>query len=202
MNVTISGLTAAGKTTHALLLARELDYDYVSASSLLLSALGVSAGGRNTLWATGLSTVERMRDARPVDRDLNDRLRNELRTRDRTVFDSWAAPWLSEGGCVRVFIESDRPSRARKARVSQEPCGPFLTQRECGALLDTKDTTTAERLLPLLGLDIRRDRTVFDVVMDNSALIEAPTVTAARRGIAQFHPELVTAVRAILDTPG
>jgi cytidylate kinase len=52
MNIIISGLTAAGKTTHALLIARRLGYDYVSASSLMLRALDVEPDQSNTLWVS------------------------------------------------------------------------------------------------------------------------------------------------------
>ena len=41
-NIVISGLTAAGKTTHALLLAQELGYRYISATAIIADLAGVS----------------------------------------------------------------------------------------------------------------------------------------------------------------
>lgn len=35
-NIAFAGLTAAGKTTHAKILAHELDYEYVSATKIIL----------------------------------------------------------------------------------------------------------------------------------------------------------------------
>jgi cytidylate kinase len=197
MNITISGLTAAGKTTHALLIARRLGYDYVSASGLMLSWLGVEQAGSNTLWQTRMGELEKRRDERPVDRDLNRFLARQLRDRDHTVFDSWSAAWLigrASRPCVRVFIESDRRSRTLKARVSQEPHGPFLSLSECRKLIDEKDAAAAVRLGSLLGVDIRSDRSPFDLVLDNSALIGHGTLTSARRGIRRFHDQLLVAI--------
>lgn len=195
MNIIISGLTAAGKTTHALLLARRLGYDYVSASQLMLSRLGIEPDESNTLWATRMAEVEKRRDNRPVDQELNEYLALHLQQRDNAVFDSWSGAWLYRGPqCLRVWIESDRQSRAIKARVSQYPHGPILPLAACQALVDEKDDTTAARLRPLLGSDVRHDRTPFDLVLDNSALIDEPSVESARRGISRFHDWLIHAV--------
>jgi cytidylate kinase len=195
MNITISGLTAAGKTTHALLVARWLGYDYVSASALMFRRLGIENGDSNTFWQTQLREVEKLRDEQPVDRDLNEHLTEELGRRDNTVFDSWSAPWLPGGpDCVRVFIESDLRSRTLKARVSQEPHGPFLSLPECRELIEEKDEAAAARLGYLLGVDILRDRSPFDLVLSNSALIREPAIDEARRGIGLFHNRLITAI--------
>lgn len=201
MNIVVSGLTAAGKTTHALLLARQFGYDYVSASQLMLYRLGIDPDETNTLWTTRMSEVEHRRDDKPVDQELNAYLARQLRQRDRVVFDSWSAPWLYRGGhCLRVWIESDRRSRAMKAQVSQHPHGPVLSLAACLAVIDTKDETTAARLRPLLGSDLRVDRTPFDLILDNSALIDEPSIESARRGIARFHERLIRAVGNRLST--
>jgi cytidylate kinase len=200
MNIVISGLTAAGKTTHALLLANWLGYDYFSASHLMLSRLGVTARANNSTWTTMFQQLEQMRDARPTDEETNALLREEFERRSSTVFDSWALPWVVSGPCVRVWIESTLESRARKARVSQEPYGPFLSIDECAELLERKDNTTADRLAPLIGADIRQDRSVFEVVLDNSALISAPAISAARVGIARFHDQLCRSILPHLDS--
>lgn len=195
MNIVIAGLTAAGKTTHALLIARWLGYDYVSASALLLNRVNMDSDGSNTMWVRRSAEIERHRDERPVDREVNEYLRAELNRRDRTVFDSWSAAWLGGPPCLRIYLESDRNSRARKVRVSQEPHGPYLPLAECRHLIDQKDGSTAARLRPLLGVDIRYDRVPFDLVLDNSALIDQPTIVSARRGIKEFHGHLVRAIK-------
>lgn len=118
MNIAVSGLAAAGKTTHARLLARWLDFDYVSADESwpgrmrFVQGVGVERHGAKT---DGDSSVEVVINT----------LVDALRTRDRTVFDSWAAPWLPASvPCIRVWIESTLDSRAGWWRAAQEPYGP------------------------------------------------------------------------------
>ncbi|AWW37787.1 MULTISPECIES: cytidylate kinase family protein [Streptomyces] len=190
-NIIVSGLTAAGKTTHALLIAKWLGYDYVSASELMLRLLKVQPDMDNTLWATSLSTIERLRNQYPADEEVNRLLIAEAQRRTSTVFDSWSLPWLIDDiPCVRLYIESDLRSRSLKVRVSQQPHAVRRSLEECTALAEEKDRTTAVRLQPLLGVDIRTDRSVFDAVLDNSAYIDEPTIEAARAGISAFHASI------------
>ncbi|MGS2641182.1 cytidylate kinase family protein [Streptosporangium sp. LJ11] len=195
VNIVVSGLTAAGKTTHALLLARRLSFDYVSASRLMLAQLEIEHDPDNSLWVTRMQEIEDRRDRQPVDSDVNKLLVSAFRTRTNTVFDSWSLPWLTGSvSCLRVWIESSQESRAMKARVSQEPYGPFLSLDDCRRLIDDKDASTARRFQPLLEVDIRSDRSVFDLIVDNSDLIAEPTIESARQGISTFHRSLMASV--------
>lgn len=195
MNIVISGLTAAGKTTHALLLARWLGFNYVSASQLMLKKIDIPVDENNALWVTRMGEIETRRDSKPVDRDVNELLLRALKDNVHTIFDSWALPWLADQvPCLRIWMESSLESRALKARVSQEPYGPILSLEACRDLVVDKDRSTARRLEPLLGVDIRHDRSVFDLVLDNSTLISEPTIKSARQGISKFHLQLIKEV--------
>ncbi len=195
MNITISGLTAAGKTTHALLVARRLGFGYDSASALMFRRLGIAHRESNTLWQSRFGEVEKLRNERPVDEELNAHLAHLLKTRDNIVFDSWSAPWLpGVANCLRIFIESDLWSRTLKVRVSQEPHGPFLSPPECRRLIEQKDTAAAERLGTMPNADIMTDRSPYDLVLDNSDLISRASIADARRGIAVFHERLLKAI--------
>nr|WP_182880247.1 hypothetical protein [Microbispora sp. H10949] len=142
-----------------------------------------------------MQEIDDRRDHQPVDRDVNELLMSAFRTRTNTVFDSWSLPWLTGSvSCLRVWIESSPDSRAMKARVSQEPYGPFLSLDDCRRLINDKDTSTARRFQPLIEANILTDRSVFDLVIDNSDLIEAPTIKSARHGISTFHRQLVASV--------
>lgn len=199
MNIVVCGLSAAGKTTHSLLIASQLGYDYFSASSLMLLRLGIKTGRNNSTWTMNFQRIERLRDVSPTDEEVNVILRQEIQDRTHTVFDSWAAPWLTSGPSMRIWIESSLESRAWKARISQEPYGPFFSIDQCKSLLKQKDDATAERLAPLIQADIRTDRSVFDVILDNSDLISAPTIAAARRSISKFHELLMNEVASRLS---
>ena len=190
MNIIISGLTAAGKTTTATVLAHLLAFDYQSASRTMLRMLTIDAKGGNDTWTTRMEEIQSKRDSSDVDARLNDALRAEVRRTQLTVFDSWSLPWLADDDTYRIWIESSLDSRALKVRASQEPKGPFLSLADCLALASRKDADTVDRFKLLLGVDISTDRTPFDLVVDFSPFMTGATIDAAYRGIQLSMPHL------------
>src|SRR3954452_3663938 len=116
-NVAFAGLTAAGKTTHARLLAEALGYDYVCATDIVLEILGMESSSRG-VWFERFDEIRSARAGDGVDAELDRRLEEMAATRRSTVFDTWALAWLSPSPLVRIWIESDLASRARKCLVS------------------------------------------------------------------------------------
>jgi cytidylate kinase len=146
-NIAFAGLTAAGKTTHAQRLATDLGYDYVSATDILFEILRVP---RDTHpWFNQADAISAARQDGAVDAELESRLVDLARTRDRAVFDSWALAWICPVPVVRIGIESDLPSRTRKCLVSlggePRPLG------ECEAVLRSKDDYNRAMFLHLPG---------------------------------------------------
>jgi cytidylate kinase len=192
MNVVISGLAAAGKTTHALLLAKALGFDCISADDPLPARVGfareASDGSRNGR-AKGVASIEKTVNT----------VTEALQTRDETVFDSWAAPWLpSTAPCVRVWIESTLESRSARMRAAQEPYGPLLALEECMLLVATKDAESARQHQALLGVGFGTDQSVFDVMVNASALAGVHSIDSTRRGIAALHGDLMSGLTARL----
>jgi cytidylate kinase len=137
---TFAGLTAAGKTTHAKRLADELGYDYVSATDILLAILGIDDPS-DQIWFARLGEIQAARGDGAVDIELEQRLVSLNRTRQRTVFDTWALAWIGEGPLVRIWIESDLESRVRKCLVSQR--SGRLDAHECRSLIEEKMNSLA-----------------------------------------------------------
>ncbi len=192
MNIAVSGLAAAGKTTHARLLARWLDFDYVSADESwpgrmrFVQGVGVERHGAKT---DGDSSVEVVINT----------LVDALRTRDRTVFDSWAAPWLPASvPCIRVWIESTLDSRAGWWRAAQEPYGPRPALEDCRRVLSAKDADTARRHRTLLGAGFGSDRSVFDVTVDGSNLFHQDAMGSVRRATLVVHEALKAGISECL----
>jgi cytidylate kinase len=182
-NIAFAGLTAAGKTTHAKRLAADLGYSYVSATDLLFEILQMPVGAHP--WFTQL-------EARLVDL---------ARTRDRTVFDSWALAWICPAPIVRIWIESDPPSRARKCLVSlgDEP-RPLA---ECEAVLRAKDGHNRAMFRRRHGFDLFTDRERYHAILCNSHLIPSATGQASRHGIGRFAPVVREAALAVMGAgPG
>lgn len=194
-NIAFAGLTAAGKTTHAQRLAADLGYRYVSATEILLEILQVRDPGAD-LWFTQLDAITAAREGDAVDDELEARLVDLARTNDRTVFDSWALAWISPSPLVRIWIESDLPSRTRKCLVSlgDEP-RPLA---ECEALLRAKDADNRAMFLRRHGFDLFRDRERYHAVLCNSHLIPAATGEGSRRGIERFAPVVRDAAMAVM----
>jgi cytidylate kinase len=187
MNIAIAGLTAAGKTTHAKILAECLGYRYVSATELILQLTRFGDDPRG-VWFRNFEKLEALR----ADDSLDDQLERHLLAMAgdagvRIVFDTWALPWLYRGPLVRIWIESDQLSRLWKCYVSQLPINP-KPFAECAQFLHVKDTSTRERFMRRHTFDLYADHDVFDAILTNTHLISAPTVEATRKGIAEFAP--------------
>lgn len=196
-NIAFAGLTAAGKTTHAKRLARELGYSYVSATDILLDILGIDEPS-DQIWFTRLDEIDAVRGDGAVDAELEERLVLMNRTHHRTVFDTWALAWIGDDPLVRVWIESDLESRSRKCVVSER--SKRLGINECRALIQAKDDFNRDMFRLRHGFDLFNDRSRYDAVLCNSHLIPATTVAAARSGIESFAPVVRTTVGCVMKS--
>jgi cytidylate kinase len=196
-NIAFAGLTAAGKTTHARRLAADLGYRYVSATDILLEILQVRDRSAH-LWFTQLDAITAAREGDAVDDELEARLTGLARGGDRTVFDSWALAWISPSPMVRIWIESDLPSRTRKCLVSLGDQPRPLA--ECEALLRAKDDHNRAMFLRRHGFDLFTDRERYHAVLCNSHLIPAATGPESRRGIERFAPVVRGAALAVMGS--
>jgi len=193
-NIVVSGLTAAGKTTHARLLANWLDYRYISATQIMLEIAGYSEKTIEGIWLRGDPNIRSILTSVSVARKLTDTLVRLAATENFMVFDAWGLSWAYQGPLVRLWIDSDRLSRSWKCYVSQGP-SPSLSVVECAKLVDDKDLQTRSLFQNEYDIDIFSDRSVFDVILDNSWLIREPTRDAADRGIRDFDVVLRTVVQ-------
>ncbi len=189
----LSGLTAAGKTTHSLHLAHALGYPCLHFTKLLLQELGMPTDDENQLWFQRMREVEALRGDGKIEEAIDGRIVDAVRESDRLVVDSILGPWLVPDGPMCVWIGSDRLSRAWKCQFSASSVAGVDTPA-AAAHIDEKDGLTRARFLASRGVDIYTDRTPFDFVLDNSHLISAPTKEAVRYGIRIFHKVLYACV--------
>jgi cytidylate kinase len=194
-NIAFAGLTATGKTTHARRLAADLGYDYVSATDILFEILGMTPG--KDPWFSQLDAITAAREGDAVDAELESRLTGLARTRDRTVFDSWALAWICPVPVVRIWIESDLPSRTRKCLVSLGRNPRPLA--ECEAVLRVKDGHNGAMFRRRHDFDLFTDRHRYHAVLRNSHLIPSASQQQALRGIEAFAPVVRDAAVAIMS---
>jgi cytidylate kinase len=192
MNVSISGLTAAGKTTHAQILAGELGYRYVSGLGTLARVLDIEVDQDPPSWVA-IEDLVAARRSDGTDEEVERELDRLARSNDSIVFDVWALPWTSSAAMHRLWLESSPQSRAWKAFVSQGE-----DQRRdvagCETFIDGKDAADHARFLRTFGIDLLEQRSVFDATLDNSAYIAEPTALASQAGIEAFTPVVAMTV--------
>lgn len=193
--VALSGLSAAGKTTHALLLAHALNFGTVHFTDVLFAELGIPNDRPGEVWLRRLREIEVLRERADADSRADDLVVERMRGESNLVVDSMLSPWLGPDDTLRIWIGSDRLSRTWKCMVSFLPDWQVGTAAGAAAL-DEKDGLTRSRFLRDHGIDIYADRSVFDFVLDNSHVISNPTRASSDRGIEIFHQVLLACATA------
>lgn len=185
-NIAFAGLTAAGKTTHARLLAGQLGYEMVSATAILLDILGVRANSEK-IWFTDYERIQKAREDDSIDSELERRIREVAQSQDGLILDTWAMAYIYEGPLIRVWIESDEASRMRKCYVSQG-LEKSLNLSACRQLIHKKDASVRSQFIRRLHFDLFRDMSKYDAILTNTDLIPEPTDQCSKTGIKTFAP--------------
>lgn len=189
MNIIISGLTAAGKTTHCKLLADKFKLRNISAASILAKESGIDASILNptdsSFWIS--STANSLNSKRKQDitldlsvdatlKDLADKLEN-------AVFDTLGLPWISSALAIRIWLESSFESRLYKALVSHQENKDISEEYLCN-LIKNKDDRDRNYFLSIYNFDINSfDKNIFNLVVDISTFIQEPTSASSEESI-------------------
>ena len=200
-NIAFAGLTAAGKTTHARLVAQELGYTYISATEVMLDILQFRGTDPNRAWLDNYNEIEKAREGDRADIELETRMTKLSNSQDGLVLDTWAMAWIYSGPTpmVRLWIESNESSRTRKCYVSQGN-NKDRDLKECRQLINQKDGDTRMKFQRRLSFDLFTDRSRYNVILDNSRLIPEATTEVAQRGIATFAPIVLEAVKYCINS--
>ncbi len=183
INVCISGLTAAGKTTHCHLFAGTFGFTYVSASQILLFLAGLNPIQKRDFWLTE-NACQLWND------EMTIRIDQELRWLSHNgshyIFDTFAMPWRHEGPCLRIFLHSDVYSRVNKAIVSHKG-ESNLSHKQCEKAILRKDTSLLESHERLFCIKLNDTWDQFDLVLDISSAISEDSFEASQRSIKSVH---------------
>ncbi len=163
MKIIISGLTASGKSSVSTSLALNFGIEYFSASSKLKKLLPKKDF---EVWESqkGIAAV-RFRLANPeYDKKLDSYIFSFLKTKKEVVLDSWVAPWkIKDKEAVKIYIKADE--RVRAQRVSGRD---KITFQQALKFMREKDRLTKEIYKKIYGIDIEKDLTPFNLVIDSS----------------------------------
>jgi|GEM_PF-58175 len=189
-NICISGLTAAGKTTHSHLLAGEFGLTYVSGSQIQLNFMGVSPIQSKDFWIT--DEAKRYWNEKEFARIDSELLRLEGISQGY-VFDTSTMPWRHRKPALCIWLRSDLKSRITKAIVSHRSLSriPFESYQ---AKVEQKDATTLALYNKLYGINIGTDLSCFDLILDINSAINEPTLEASMNSIALVHDVIRPAV--------
>jgi CMP/dCMP kinase len=182
-NICISGLTAAGKTTHSHLLAGELGLTYVSGSQIQLNFMGVSPIQTRDFWIT--PEAKKYWNEEQFNRIDAELLRIETRS-DGIVFDTSTMPWRHKKPALCIWLESTLESRCLKSMVSHRGRGN-ITASQYPKMIKEKDAATVDLYKQLYDIDIGKNLSCFDLVLDISRTLDKPTLENSMRSIAVVH---------------
>lgn len=165
--VCISGMGGCGKSTVARKIAEKYNLRYVSGGGAL-KALALEAGYESAdrgWWESeeGMRFLsQRMKDF-SFDRKVDEKLLALAKQGD-VILDSWALPWLLEGG-FKIWLEASREERAR--RIAQRD---RIGIEKALASLKEKDSKTKTIYKRLYGFDLGEDFSPFDLILDVNQL--------------------------------
>ena len=198
-NVAFAGLTAAGKTTHAKILAEQLGFNYVSATQTILDIIGMDEDP-DRVWLDKYVEVEQAREGDKIDIELESRMSKLADTHSGLILDTWAMAWIYNGSTpmVRLWIDSDEDSRTRKCYISQR-INKHRDLTDCRILIDQKDNDTRIKFKRRLNFDLFTDRSKYDIILSNTHLIPEATETSAKIGIATFAPIVLMAAKYCIN---
>ena len=183
-SVCISGLTAAGKSTHSHLLTGEFGLTYVSGSQIQLNFMGVSPIQTKDFWITpGAKAFWNADQFNKIDAELL-RLEN---SGEGYIFDTSTMPWRHRRRALCIWLEINfTESRVLKSIVSHRGRGQFSHSEYVDKIAE-KDQATIELYKSLYDIDVGTDLSCFDLIIDITSLIAEPTLDASLRSIQIAH---------------
>ena len=166
MIITVSGLTASGKTTLAKGLADELNLEYLSGSSKLKDLLPDKTF-RSWESKEGIQMILFRLKNTKFDKRLDSGLLRIIRRSDNIVVDSWTMPWLlgSNRNTVKIYVKAPIEVRARRVSIRDD-----IPYKSALTAIKKKDDLTANIYRSLYKIDVSYDLAPFDLVVDSSKL--------------------------------
>ena len=165
--ICISGMAGTGKSTLSKKLAEKYHLKYYSGGDAL-KALAVEEGidaSKPGWWesSAGLHFLERRKKNPEFDKCVDENFLKIAKEGD-VIFDSWAMPWLVEGG-FKIWLESSLQKRAE--RVAKRD---GITTQEALKALAAKEEKSKAVYKNLYGFRLGEDFAPFNLILDTDNL--------------------------------
>lgn len=177
-NIVISGLTAAGKTTHSLIFGKDFGLNNVEASKILLENARMKPKSRD-FWLS--ENIDKAITKTNFD-ELDKKLIQIQSSSSHNIFDCLSLPWLSSDPSLYIWLESSIQSRTFKAMVSYHGESK-LTPRQIELGIKQKDDRTREFFQIHHNFDLYTDRKPFSLILDISNFITSASDEASQHSI-------------------
>ena len=163
MKVIVSGLTASGKSSVATSLALNFGIEYFSASSKLKSLLPKKDF---MVWESkkGIEAVKFRLKNPQYDKRLDSFILSFFKTKKDVVLDSWVAPWkINDRETIKIYIKADEKVRAKRVSTRDK-----ISFSDAMKFMKQKDLLTKNIYKKIYGIEIDKDFTPFNLVIDSS----------------------------------
>lgn len=189
-NICIAGLTASGKTTHSHLVCGEFGLTYVSGSQIQLNFLGISPIQSRDFWISQEAKALWNHDQfNKIDAEL---LRLESISTGY-IFDGSTMPWRHNKPALCIWLESDLNSRVKKSIISHRGRSN-VSPDQYEELIKGKDRATIDLCNELYDIQISKDLSCFDLILDISSTTKATTLRASLKSISRVQKIISPAV--------
>jgi cytidylate kinase len=147
-------------------LAQKLGLKYVSGSSIRSEVLGISdVTARDAqFWRRDGNALDILRLKGNDHRDtaVDEELIAMARREEDCVFDVWVMPWLFQEESLCIYLNSSLDTRARRLSHSSQPIDSSQAVRG----VTQKDQCSRDFFLTAYNVDIFRDMSPFDIIVD------------------------------------
>lgn len=174
MRIILFGFSGSGKSSIADLVAKEYGLRVIHPSSILQDLYaGKKIDINNTRPGKGFWESEkgvelfknRLNEDEPLD-VLSDKILLKEAAKGNVVIDSWSLPWLTDIG-TKIYLKASRDIRA--ARVAKRS---NISYAKAFQVVKMKDKETRKLFKRIYGFDIKKDTSVFNLIIDTNNINE------------------------------
>jgi len=166
MNIIVCGLVATGKSSFAKAIAKDFKMDYISSSTILKGDMGFNYKKETAFWDKKGLSLFKDREKKDFDKKV-DKLQLDLAKQGGKVFDTWALGWLYHGKAVKILLLA-----SDSVRISRLMARDKITKPEAMKAMKERDTKNERLFRKLYGIEVTKDRSPFDLIINTDCLTE------------------------------